>query len=504
MKPWIRCLVLSVVVASALPAASAAADPAGDAPAGLERFYHQDITWGPCHDDTLDAAGADCGTVTVPLDYSKPDGRTLTLALSRIAAADPAKRRGVLLTNPGGPGGRGLTMNAAIASRLSQDVRDKYDLIGMDPRGIGRSDSVHCAIPLPTMWFSSGFDTLGFARDGAVAGAWATSCVAPDPEKVRNITTRNTARDLDVLRGVFGEDKLDYYGVSYGTYLGAVYTQMFGDKAGRILLDSALDPNRYWLGMVQDWGPINEYALDDWAAWAARHDDQYHFGTTAPAVRAWVENLIRRAAAHPVASLSPINLIDEHTVPVMMFSQLANPQANGDLADILAVVDRAVDGQPVDMNELLKSTAGSARIEPGAEAAVMCGDRAAPRDPSWYLAQVDAARATQPVFGAFANDITACAFWPDPLEPTTEVHNDVPALILASDHDPRTAYWEGVAAHQELRGSVLVTLENTRIHGAFRPGLSPCVNDAANTYLSTGVLPSGDLTCQPEASFFPQ
>ncbi|MFF3569542.1 alpha/beta fold hydrolase [Nocardia jiangxiensis] len=496
---WFRWLVsmMGIVLVAGFAAGPAhARDP-------LDRFYQQRPDWQPCHDGTLDAAGASCAGVLVPLNYSHPDGRTLTIAISRIAATDPARRRGVLLSNPGGPGGAGLQTMVTVQKGMTPDVRAQYDLIGMDPRGIGRSDAVHCAIPLPTMLFSSGFDVFGYARDTGLAAVLAASCLAGDIDKLRNITTRNTARDMDVIRAALGVEQISYYGASYGTYLGAVYTQMFPSRTDRMVLDSAVDPDRYWVGMYQDMGPINEYALDDWAAWAARHDDQYHFGATPQQVRAFVEDMIRRAAAHPVISLGSGYLVDEHTVPIMLLALLSNPKMNAGLADVVRLLSDGVDGKPLDVSKL-KSKISGAAPEAAGMAAVTCGDRAAPRNPAWYYRNIEAARPTQPVFGAFANNITVCAYWPDPLEPATQVHNATPALILAVVHDTRTAYPEGVALHRDLSASRLVTLADTRIHGSFRPGLSPCVNDSVNTYLATGALPATDVTCEPDPEFFPK
>ncbi|WP_067886247.1 alpha/beta fold hydrolase [Nocardia vaccinii] len=496
---WFRWLVsiMGIVLVGGLVAGPAHAQNP------LDRFYQQRLDWQPCHDDELDAAGAECARVLVPLNYSHPDGRTLHIAISRIAATDPERRRGVLLSNPGGPGGPGLRTMTGVRKVMSADVRAQYDLIGMDPRGIGRSDPVNCAIPLPTMLFSAGFDVFGYARDTVLAGALAASCLAGDIDKLRNITTRNTARDMDVIRGALGVGKISYYGASYGTYLGAVYTQMFPAASDRIVLDSAVDPDRYWVGLFQDMGPINEYALDDWAAWAARHDDRYHLGATPRQVRAFVENVIRRAAKHPVVSIGSGYLIDEHTVPVMLLALLSNPKMNANLADVVRMLSDGVDGKPLDVAKLKAKISAAVPLEASGMAAVMCDDRAAPRDPAWYYRNIEAARLTQPVFGAFANNITACAYWPGPLEAPTRVRNAVPALILAVVHDTRTAYSEGLALHRDLSASRLITLADTRIHGSFRVGLSPCLNDRVNTYLATGALPVGDVTCEPDPEYFP-
>ncbi|WP_416562210.1 alpha/beta hydrolase [Nocardia testacea] len=501
---WIRWLVLGVITAAAfatVPMGSASADSVDDVPAGLESFYRQQLDWGSCHDAALDGAGAQCAGVVVPLDYSRPDARTLTVAISRIPATDPTRRRGILLSNPGGPGGPGLSMMAGLRERLTPDVRARYDLIGMDPRGIGRSDPVNCALPLPTMLFSAGFDAFGFARDTALAAALAASCLAPDPEKARHITTRNTARDMDIIRSAFGERRINYYGGSYGTYLGAVYAQMFPRRTDRMVLDSAMDPDRYWIGTYQDMGAVNEAGLDDWADWAARHDTDYHFGSSGPQVRAFVEDMIRRAATHPVVGNG--YLIDEHTVPMMLLALLSNPRKNADLADVVRLVADAVTGLPVDMEQLKSKISGGVPMDASGMAAVLCGDRAAPRDPGWYLRNIESARATQPVFGAFANNITACAFWPDPIEEPTAVHNAAPALILQATHDTRTPYQQGLALHEDLTGSRMVTLADTRVHGVLRADLSHCVDDIVDTYLRDGVLPDADITCRPDPGALP-
>ncbi|MGQ4600397.1 alpha/beta fold hydrolase [Nocardia sp. R6R-6] len=502
--PGIRGLVLgaiSAAVFATLPMGLASADPVDDVPRGLESFYQQQLDWKPCNDAVLDGVGAQCAGVVVPLDYNRPDARTLTVAISRIPATDPDRRRGIMLSNPGGPGGPGLSMMADLQDRLTPDVRAQYDLIGMDPRGIGRSDPMKCALPLPTMLFSAGFDAFGYARDATLAAAFAASCVAPDPAKAQSITTRNTARDMDVIRSAFGEPKLNYYGGSYGTYLGAVYMQMFPQRSDRIVLDSAIDPDRYWIGTYQDMGAVNEAGLDDWATWAAGHDADYHFGSSGPQVRAFVEDMIRSAATHPVIGSG--FLIDEHTVPMMLLALLSNPQKNANLAEVVRMAADAVSGLPVDLEQLKAKISGPVQMDASSMAAVLCGDKAAPRDPAWYRRNIESVRASQPVFGAFANNITACAFWPDPIEPPTVVHNSTPALILQATRDTRTPYQHGVALHRDLTASRMVTLADTRVHGVLRADLSQCVNDIVNTYFSDGTLPDTDLTCQRDSSHIP-
>lgn len=490
-------LMISVSAGSGLAAPVSHGDPAQP---GLARFYHQQPAWKACGDKGLDALHAQCADVTVPLDYTKPDGRTISVAISRLKATDPAKRRGIMLTNPGGPGGAGLNFTVLGRKMLSPEVSARYDLIGMDPRGIGRSAPVHCDWLIPLMLRSAGQDLTSYGADVALQAAMAAGCLHKDPEKLRLITTRNTARDMDVIRGMLGEQKINYFGLSYGTYLGAVFTQMFPHRSDRIVLDSALDPDRYWLGTVQDMGASNEAALDGWAKWAAARNATYRLGATGPQVRAVLEDLIRRSAVKPI--LVERLPLDQHLLPMIVLQLLSDPRLNPLLSDIVRLMVDTANGRPGQLDPqdrgLLKKAAA---MDGSGMAAIVCSDVAAPRDPAWYWHNIEAARAKQPVFGAFANNIEACAFWPEPVEPTTVVRNAVPALILQSTDDPRTAYRQGVALHRDMTGSRLVTLRDIRVHVTYRPGLSACLNAAVDGYLVNGTLPRTDLSCHGDPAW---
>lgn len=482
-------------------ATTLAALPAGAgwaAPEGLDRFYRQQLDWKPCANKALDDAGGQCAGVTVPVDYRAPNGPTMVVAISRLKATDRSRRRGVILSNPGGPGATGLAMMVNVRSRLTPDVRARYDLIGMDPRGVGRSAPVDCGMRVPTVLTSAGFDLASFGRDAALKAAFAAACRTREGDRIRHLTTRNTARDLDVIRGALGEQRINYYGVSGGTYLGSVFIQLFPQRSDRMVFDSAIDPDRYWLGTVQDMGPVNEAALDDWAGWAAAHDSEYRLGATAPQVRALVEDLMRRIAARPI----PYDgyALNEELGPMVLFAMLTNPTANELLSvAVRNLADTAIDGKPFALDRRIPAfLAAQQAAAGGSMAAITCGDVAQPREPAWYWRNIEAARAAQPVFGAFANNIQPCAFWPEPLEPPTVVRNSVPVLILQATRDSRTAYPEGLALHRDLTGSRLITLQDVRIHGAFRLGLSTCVNDAVNRYFRDGAMPAADLTCRKD------
>ncbi|MGK8521250.1 alpha/beta hydrolase [Nocardia asteroides] len=486
----------AVSVLLAVPAYSQA-EPVDDPhPPALDRFYRQSLEWKPCGIENLDKAGGECADVLVPLDYGQPADRTITVAISRVRAGDPARRRGILLSNPGGPGGPGLDSVDLLGDVLSRDVLASYDLIGMDPRGVGDSSrSPRCGWPVGEMVRSAGLEPWGFVHDTVQSAGMAASCVIRDPGLVRQFTTRNTARDMDIVRAVLGERKVNFYGLSYGTYLGAVFTQMFPEHSDRIVLDSAIDPDRYWTGLVQDWGPADEIALDDWAVWAAAHDREYRLGATPQQVRAKIEELVRLVARQPIVIDG--FAIDDHWLPFILHALLTNYRLNEPLAATVRELADDAGGPPTtSRTPRLRAIVQALRDnENSVLAQIACGDVGAPIDPTWYWRTIEENRATQPVFGALAGNIQPCAFWPRPVEPPTEVRNAVPALIVQATGDPRTPYDHAVRLHRYLSESRLVTLRDVRIHMTFRPDLSSCVNDAINTYFGAGALPDTDLTC---------
>ncbi|WP_328390825.1 alpha/beta fold hydrolase [Nocardia sp. NBC_00416] len=462
-------------------------------------FYGQELHWAPCPAETVTTPGTECANLLVPLDYGDPDGRTLTVAISRAPATDPARRRGILLSNPGGPGASGLDSLGLLGDVLDPQVRAQYDLIGMDPRGVGASDAPPlCGWRVGEAIRSAGRSDAGFEQEAGLAAESAAACLDTDPAKLRFLTTRNTARDMDLIRAVLGEEELSFFGLSYGTYLGAVFTQMFPDRTDRMVLDSAVDPDRYWTGLVQDWGPADETALDDWASWAAARDSTYRLGRTGPEVRGTVEGLYQRVAAAPVVVDG--YPVDDRVLPFLLHNLLRSFQVNETLAATVRDIRDAVAGDSTSSPESgLRDVL--AELHTGENSALMviaCGDVAAPADPEWYRRRIEETRGAQPVFGALAGNIQPCAFWPRPVEPPTVVRNAVPVLITQAAGDPRTPYSHAVGLHRKLTASRLVTLRDTRIHLTFRPGLSACVGDAINGYFRDGRLPLTDIECRPD------
>ncbi|MFF0627861.1 alpha/beta fold hydrolase [Streptomyces sp. NPDC004296] len=251
-----RAALLTVGLAAASQALTPATDftastsaRASTAEESLRRYTQQKLQWKRC--DTKGPDTLQCATPTVPLDYSDPDGKTIGLAISRLKASSTKERRGVLLLNPGGPGAPGLDLPAGRLLKFPAQVKRRYDLVGFDPRGAGQSAPVSCGLTVDEQ-SDHPYKPETFTKDVDRARRVAAKCRAEAGDKLPHLSTRNSARDMDVIRAALGEKRTSYLGISYGAYLGAVYAQMFPQRADRIVLDSASDPTRIYQGMFQD------------------------------------------------------------------------------------------------------------------------------------------------------------------------------------------------------------------------------------------------------------
>lgn len=504
-------LALAVCL-TASPALAGAATGAVEGRSGsaLDRYYQQRPGWGSCvkgpQDATgrdLDKAGVQCADLTVPLDYADPRGRTITVAVSRLKATDTRHRIGSLLLNNGGPGG-GSVQSPPVVRKAMKEVGARYDIVGFDPRSTGRSTRLNCGWPVGVSWFSAGAGRSGFDRQVALQKSLADKCRAAGASVLPHLSTRNTARDMDVIRGVLGERKISYLGYSYGTYLGTVYTQMFPGRYDRMVLDGAFAPGDYRARLMQGTERATEQALSDWAAWAAKRHGTYGLGRSRAEVLATVDRVYAAAARDPlrVGTGADAFRVDDTQVPVLLFTAVADDTdpTRASLGEQLAVLARAAKGAaPTALSPGFAATLRYVQRGEGepsdAQIAIICADAAAPRDPRRYWRDIERSRAAHPLFGPLTNNINPCAFWDRPREEPTRVRHDVPALIVAATGDPRTTYDSSVALHRLLPSSRLITLKGANRHGLYGRYGSTCVDDRVNSYLATGTLPSKDLTC---------
>ncbi|MET9535097.1 alpha/beta hydrolase [Streptomyces sp. NPDC006649] len=511
--------IAAPALASSTATATATAAPAGNpssaastgssfaAEGALDRYVQQKPQWKRCQADS--PAEFECATIEVPLDYRAPGGKRISLAISRIKATAPGKRHGVLFSNPGGPGMQGRYMPMGMQDRLPESTRQKYDLIGFDPRGVGESSPVSCGLkPEEEDWLRP-YKEKTFDKDVAWARDVANKCKEKAGDTLPYITTRNTARDMDLLRAVLGEKRISYMGTSYGTYLGAVYTQLFPGRADRFVLDSAVDPAHAWRGMIQWWAKGAEPAFDRWTEWAADRSEKYGLGDTPKKVDRTFWNLVAQADEKPIEMDGRPNTGDDLRSGIR--SAVFSPEY---ATEGVVELKKAAAGKPASTKKLAAFAgaggAGTAGAAGDAEApsdngtasllAIVCGDNSAvwSRDPESYRRDAVKDKGRYPLFGDFASSVKPCAFWDKSVEPATRVNNGVGSLIVQNEWDPQTPLPSGQALHADLKGSKMVTVLGGEGHGVY-PNGNACTDGAVADYLRTGKLPAKDVTCEATA-----
>ena len=464
------------------------------------------IQWHECQPLPPGSPPLECGTLAVPLDYRSPDGETINIEISRLKATRPELRRGILLTNIGGPGGAGLELPLILASGLAPAVLDRYDIIGINPRFVGTSTPLTCGLSAqdatqttPPLEQQGGFEaTAAFMKKVAEA------CEATSKRFLPFITTANTARDLDRIREALGEQKASYLAYSYGTELGAVYASLFPDRTDRIVLDSNVHPGWIWREQFRSWGAAAEIRFGDFAEFAAAHDETYHLGSTPTEVRHMFFKLLAKLEESP-------QTIGEEVLngPMFRVQTLAGLYFDGNfpgLAELWQQINEASSNVP----ELKLARSAAALVEVPADnaamsgLAILCDDVAWSRDVQRYRREWDADRRRHPMFGTLGSNIWACAFWPtNPIEPPVTIHASGPQniLLLQNLRDPVTPLEGGYGMRKALgdRARLITVDQGGHTAYALFP-VNACVNDAANAYLADGTFPSTDQFCPAETS----
>ncbi|MEQ3554783.1 alpha/beta fold hydrolase [Pseudonocardia nematodicida] len=423
------------------------------------------ISWAPCRDVVEDWDAGDartgCGTVTVPVSYDAPDGRTLDLMVSRRPATSPERRRGVIVTNPGGPGHPGLSMPATLAGSAVGDLATDHDLIGFDPRGVHTSEGKECDLRAGGDLDPAPVSEQDFRRSHAEFAHRNATCAGADPEFVAGLSTNTVARDVDAIRQALGEERISFYGVSWGTALGAVYRSLFDDHVDRMLLDSVITPD-FSLREMNDAVPRAADAnLDRFTGWVAGggHDG---LGDTAAEVSATVHALVRELDATPLVVTTPDGEqveIDGGDLRMM----LGHPQR--DWPEIAGSVRALRDGELPPLLDPAHGTPGlGLRDDPRGsrfmQVSVFCNDQGPDPDAGTLWHEHQQRRAASPLFGWAAGYENWCAGWPLPAQPWHELTHGDSALQLAGHrHEPVTPYeWAGQM--QRRIGGSLLTVED--------------------------------------------
>jgi pimeloyl-ACP methyl ester carboxylesterase len=493
-------------------------------PAGASATTPEPLEWGVCPEGAVTgpyASQVQCTTVPVPLDYTKPEGKTIEVMVSRLASQNPAVRRGVLLLNPGGPGGAGLSQPADLASLgLPASVMDSYDLVGVDPRGVGHSAPVSCGFTVEQGHTGNlppyAPDASAVAEQAKVADAVADQCAANDRDgTLRHISTANTARDMDRIRAALGEEKASFFGVSYGSALGAAYASMFPKRADRVVLDSNLGGTTFDYDAMRRFGLGAEQRFPDFATFAAARHASYGLGRTPGEVRRNYLELADRLDREPVGPYdgATFRLAMLHgTYADFQFPQTAQlwqSLAASNQGAVRRLLDDGrmsrfpgLQGFGATPKSRASGSVNAATPSPwdntwSAFLAVTCNDSTWPGDLATYQRNVATDRARYPLFGAASANISPCAYWPyEPAEPPVEITDDGPpnVLIVQNLRDPATPHRGGVLLRKAFGDRAQLVSIDQGGHGAYVYDDNACGLNVTTTYLVEGERP-GDMDC---------
>ncbi|MGW6918165.1 alpha/beta hydrolase [Kitasatospora sp. NPDC054939] len=494
-------------------AASGADRATGAGNPALKAFHGQQIAWAACPADrAAEEAGVDlsttrCGTLRVPLDYTRPDGDTLDIALMKLPASLPDRRIGSLAINPGGPGGSGIDMLKSWAGNFGA-LHERFDVIGFDPRGTGASSPVDCLDDRETDALEQQDSPLDPAARKAQSeqqsAATAAGCQAKSGRLLPFVGTRNTARDLDVLRAAVGDRKLNYLGVSYGTYLGTLYAEEFPQNVGRMVLDGAVNPGEERLDKVVNQQIGFEKSFNRFAADCVRnHPQDCPLGSDPGAAAKKAADFLDGLRNAPLKA-SDGRRLGSDLAWTGVISALYGDESSWEW--LRKGLGHAMLGNPRLLMYLADSYNGrdeKGHYDPSQEAflAIRCADTAAPAPTAEEArAAVDRLLAEAPLLskGVAPDDFSRaqCADWPykTPEKPhTVRAEGADPILVVGTTGDPATPYAAAEALAKGFARANLLTLEGEG-HGAFGKG-NACIDAALKAYFTEGALPAAGARC---------
>ncbi|MFF5973048.1 alpha/beta hydrolase [Streptomyces sp. NPDC012769] len=523
------------------PGAAATADPAQRAE--LRRFYGQKLAWRPCGE-------LECASLTVPMDYSRPgDGRTFVLPVARAATATAGRRLGALVYNPGGPGERGVqALRDGLAEDLGRGVRERFDIVAFDPRGVGESrPALTCRTKgkgegkegadeeSPDTAAAPLYPRTAAERAAALADARATAeaCVEASGPLLPHVGTDDAARDLDVLRAALGERKLTYVGWSYGTSLGTSYAEQFPRRVRAMVLDGAIDPSLDWRQRTLSQSTGFRKAVDDYADSCADTVGEGCPGATSEEIRALIDRLVRRAQREPLPVDGSEEGLDAAGVVSALALSMYTPEAQwealsealraADGGDGTALAALATDAEEETEEETEESEEGGGTGEadaseeparpdgPGepAEAdvpednseaaliAINCLDVPHPRDERAYWDALAPAHRAAGAYGTTGvTGELVCKDWPAGRQRPHRVNADgvPPVLVVGTSGDPSTPYGEAVSLARQFPGGMLLSFDAAGHTGY---GRDACVDRKVEDYLVALTKIRPGTTCTP-------
>ena len=468
--------------------------------------------------DGTDDATFDCAVVTVPLDYADPQGETISIAMKKRAATG-GHPQGALFINPGGPGDSGVAFAEQAGTSFAPDLLSAYDIIGFDPRGVGFSTAITCssdddsssspAEPSATGTPSAGSTpSAGTASSGDSFEEWSEAtrqsfqdltdqCAAGTKPAalLDHVDTVSAARDLDILRALAGQEKLNYLGFSYGTYLASVYAENFPGNTGRMVLDGAIDPAlslaEQGLGQAKGF----EQALRTYVDYCQASTGCPLSGGTDAGVQQ-VRNLITSANSTPLPTGDPKRTVTGSEIVTALSEYLYTTEQNWE--PLNTALDQAInhrDGSAFAASE--EQDSSSKDDGGGAFQAVTCLDYPVEGDKTTWAAQYEQAQREAPIFGntAVGMDLVCSVWGHNGTRKPAQIHarGAAPILVVGTTGDPATPYAWSKSLAEQLDSGQLLTWEGNG-HTAYG-GDASCVNDAVDAYLISGTMPRKGLTC---------
>ena len=499
----IRRLVVAAVTSSALVGGAVVSLPSATAQPSRPTtgsYTPPPIQWGTCTVPALVSRGAQCGYVVVPLDYNHPNGTKIQLAVSRVKHKTPdSQAQGPMLVNPGGPGGSGL-IYSIFGEFVPHGAGDSYDWIGFDPRGVGASRPSLSCIPdfdgynrPPYVPVTRQIERVWLQR----SKAYARACDANQHALLRHLKTTDSARDMESIRKALGAPQINYYGFSYGTYLGQVYGTLYPNRFRRVVFDSIVNAKRVWYDANLDQDFAFNKTIKEFFQYVADHNSTWHLGTTEAAVERLYYRELHKLNGHPAGGkIGPAEWSD-------IFLQ-AGYYVYGwvDVANAFAAWVHNGEAQP------LVDLYGSPPFDDNGHAVylgVSCTDAKWPTN--WNTWRRDNWRTYfKAPFLTWGNAWfnAPCAFWPakagHPVKVTGRGINSL--LMIDETLDPATPFSGALQTRKTFRNSVLIEGVGGTTHAGSLSGVA-CTDDRIAAYLQPGALPPrkpgnrSDVQCPP-------
>lgn len=470
--------------------------PTGSEP--LSEYYAQELSWQRCD-------SGQCADLTVPLSYDDPDGETIAVKVLRMPATRKKSRIGSLVVNPGGPGGSGVDYARAADYIVGEPVRQRFDIVGFDPRGVQRSAPIDC---LPDEGMDAFLGQDPTPDDAAEVSTLAAAgkklgqgCQARTGELIGNVSTVDAARDMDILRSALGEAQLHYLGKSYGTFLGATYAGLFPQQVGRFVLDGVLPPDATPVEIAIGQAEGFERATRAWAR-SCVDKGGCPLGSSVEDVMSGLRALLERLDRQPVTmNDARLSRLTEGWAALGIAQAMYDQGSWPALTDALRQIVESQNGTELMQlaDEYARRDANGRYAANLLEAfyAISCLDNPDTADPAAYEQRVAQASAKAPTWGPFLVwSSMVCGQWPvtsgsGPQKIAAE--GSGPIVVVGTTRDPATPYEWSVRLSDQLANARLLTFDGDG-HTAYARS-NDCVDDAINDYYTKAEVPRDGLKC---------